>query len=211
MNPFRWRILVGGALVLMGILALLNTVFSIDLGGLIWAAIFLLAGFAFVYVLVSDRKAWWAAFPGFTLLGIGLLIGVGELAPRVADAIGGAFVLGGIGLSFLVVYLLNRSFWWALIPMGVMASLVVMLLLEPVMRDDVAWVFLLGLALTFGLLWFVPGSAGERMTWPLYPAVVLLVVAMITMVSTVAWAGYVWPVVLIVGGGLLVWRAIGRK
>ncbi len=133
MNSNRWRFLVGGVLVVTGLLALIGTMFDVSLTGYIWSVLFIAAGLVFLYFLFTDRKSWWASFPGFTLLGIGLLIGTAELAPRVADVIGGAFVLGGIGISFIVVYLLNRTFWWAIIPAGVMASLVVLILLEPLL------------------------------------------------------------------------------
>lgn len=154
MSKMNWRILAGGGLILMGMIALLDVVFQIELSGLLWSFLFLLGGAAFLAVLVNDRKQWWAAIPGFTLLGIGALIGFGRIAPTISEQIGGAFVLGGIGISFIVVYLLNRHFWWALIPAGVMASLVVMLVIEPILGDSAAWVFLLGLGghLRYGVL-----------------------------------------------------------
>ncbi len=211
MNSNRWRFLVGGVLVVTGLLALIGTMFDVSLTGYIWSVLFIAAGLVFLYFLFTDRKSWWASFPGFTLLGIGLLIGTAELAPRVADVIGGAFVLGGIGISFIVVYLLNRTFWWAIIPAGVMASLVVLILLEPLLGGDAAWLFLLGLAVTFAVLYFIPGSQGERMTWPLWPAGVLAIVAAITMIATVSWAAYVLPILLILGGVVLVFRAARKN
>jgi hypothetical protein len=210
MNQNRWRIIVGGVLVAMGLLALLNSLFDFDMGGLVWAVLFIGGGLAFLFVLMADRNSWWASFPGFILLSIGLLIATEELLPAVTDEVGGAFVLGGIAISFIVVYLLNRTFWWALIPGGVMTSLTLMLLVEPFMRDA-AWIFLLGIAATFGLLTLVPGSQGEKMTWPIYPAGAMLVVALITMFASVSWAGYVWPVLLILVGGFLVIRAMRRS
>src|SRR3972149_1863307 len=151
MNPMRWRILVGGLLILAGVLAMVNAVTGIDLGGFVWAVLFVLGGLAFISVMASNRNHWWAAIPGFTLLGIGALIGLDQIAPRAAEQIGGALVLAGIGLSFLVVYLLNRSFWWAIIPMGVMFSLVALIMLEGVMGPAVI-VFFLGLAATSALI-----------------------------------------------------------
>ena len=167
MNPTRWRILVGGLLILAGVIALVNTITGIDLGGFVWAVLFILGGLAFIYVMASDRSNWWAAIPGFTLLGIGALIGLEEIAPQASDQIGGALVLAGIGVSFLVVYFLNRNFWWAIIPMGVMFSLVALILLEPYMSKSVV-IFFLGLAATFGVLALLPINNGKRTNWPLY-------------------------------------------
>jgi len=210
MNPMRWRVLVGGLLVLAGILALVGSIVQINMVGYFWAALFIFAGLAFVFVLATDKKNWWAAFPGFTLLGIGVLIGVSELFPRLADTIGGALVLGGIGVSFLVVYLLNRSFWWAIIPMGVMFSLVLLIVLEPFMDESVV-LFFLGLAATFGVLALLPIENGKRVTWPLYPAAVMLILAFIIGMGASDWAGYLMPVIVILLGGFMVYRAIRSK
>jgi hypothetical protein len=211
MNSNRWRFLVGGVLVVVGLLALLGTMFSVSLGGFIWAVLFIAGGLVFIYFLATDRKSWWAAIPGFTLLGIGTLIGLEQIAPRVTDVVGGALVLGGIGISFIVVYLMNRSFWWAIIPAGVMTSLVLLILMEPLLGGDVAWIFLFGLALTFGVVYLMPGTSGERMTWALYPAGVLALVAAVAMIASVAWAAYVFPVLLILGGIVLVLRAARKS
>ncbi len=210
MSKLNWRILAGGGLILLGVIALLDVVFQIDLGGMLWSVLFLAGGIAFLAVLASDRNQWWAAIPGFTLLGIGTLIGLSRLAPAVTDQIGGAIVLGGIGLSFIVVFLLNRNFWWALIPAGVMTSLVVMLVLEPFFGDSVAWVFLLGLAATFGLVYLIPGPGGERMEWALWPAGIMVIVSLIVMGVSVQWAAYVIPALMILGGIVLFVRALRR-
>ncbi len=158
-------------------------------------------------MLVSDRRQWWASFPGFTLFGIGALIGLEELAPRVTDQVGGAIVVGAIAISFLVVYLLNRQFWWAIIPAGTMLSITALILLEPFTREPV-WAFFLGLAATFGALSLVRVGEGKRMWWPLIPAAVLALMGAIFLMGEAEWAGYVLPVVLIVFGVFFVFRAM---
>ncbi len=210
MNSMRWRIFVGGAFILFGVLALVSTLPGIHLGGLIWAGIFGVAGLAFLFVLISDKRQWWASFPGFTLLGIGLEIALAELAPRVANVAGGISVLGGICVSFLVVYLLNRTFWWALIPTGVMASIIALILVEPISPDPV-WIFFLGLGATFGVLALVPTASGKRMSWPLIPAAVMLIMGIAFMIGNVSWAAYFWPAILIALGVFFVFRAFMRK
>lgn len=211
MNPMRWRLLVGGLLVLAGIFALVNAITGLSLTGLVWALLFILGGLAFIYVLATDRRNWWAAIPGFTLLGIGALIGSSELFPRLTEQIGGAFVLAGIGLAFLVVYLLNRSFWWAIIPMGVMFSLVALILLEPIVNDGAVVVFFLGLAATFGLLALIPIDNGKRTNWPWFPAGALLIIGLIVGMGAYSWTGYIMPVIIILVGGYMVYRAIRAK
>lgn len=210
MNSNRWRLVVGGVMILVGALALINSLPGIELGGLVWSAAFLLAGLIFLFVLVSDRRQWWASFPGFTLFGIGALMGLEELAPRATDQVGGAIVVGAIAVSFLVVYLLNRQFWWAIIPAGTMLSITVMILLEPITPEPV-WAFFFGLAATFGVLSLVNVGEGKRMWWPLIPAAVLALMGVIFMMGDVEWAGYVLPVLLIAFGVFFVFRAMRPK
>jgi len=210
MSSNRWRLVIGGILILFGLLALVENLPGVQLGELIVAAVFVLAGLVFLYVLITDRRQWWAAIPGFTLLGIGLLIGLERLAPQMSDSFGGAIVVGAIAVSFLVVYLMNRQFWWAIIPAGTMLSITALIILEPFTREPV-WAFFLGLAATFGVLSLVPVSEVKRMTWPLIPAVVLAVMGVIFMMGEMEWANYVMPVLLIAFGIFFVFRAMRPK
>lgn len=210
MKSMRWRILVGGLLILAGVVALLDTIAGIDIGGYIWSILFILAGGVFIYVLSMDKNNWWAAFPGFILLGIGVMIGVGKFAPQLMDTLTPVLILGSIGLSFLVVYLLNPTFWWAIIPMGVMLSLVLMIGLDPVMAGAEI-LFFLGLGATFGVLALLPIQNGKRPTWPLYPAGVMVLLAFLIGLGEVNWTGYVMPVIIIIVGGYLVFRAVRVK
>jgi len=85
MSTNRWRLVLGVALILAGILALINSLPGIELDELIWAAAFFLAGLIFLLLLIFDRRQWWAPIPGFTLMGIGVLMGLEELAPSTAS------------------------------------------------------------------------------------------------------------------------------
>lgn len=210
MNPMRWRLFAGGALILFGLIALLGSLPGVHIGGIIWAAVFGVAGLAFLFVLVSDKRQWWASFPGFVLLGIGVEIAIGDLTPALSHFAGGVSVLGGIFLAFLVVFLLNRTFWWALIPAGVMLSIILMILIEPISPDPV-WIFFLGLGATFGALALVPTAGEKRMTWPLIPAAVMLIMGIAFMIGAVGWAAYIWPGILIALGVFFVLRAFMRK
>ncbi len=75
MNPMRWRVMVGGLLVLAGVLAMVNAITGYNLGGIVWALLLGLGGLAFIFVMASNKNNWWAAIPGFTLLGIAALLG----------------------------------------------------------------------------------------------------------------------------------------
>lgn len=212
MKASLWRIVFGGVLILFGILALLNTLTGINLSESIIAIIFAAAGLAFLAGLISSKANWWMAFPGFTLLGIGAVIGLEKFAPSLSGTLSGVIILGSIGISFLLVYLMmpKAGFWWALIPAGVMFSLVGLLILEPFLIEPV-WVFFLGLAVTFGLLAIPPLTGGIRMIWPLFPAGVLAVLGLAFMAGSAGLIEYIWAIGLILVGLYFVILAVRPK
>jgi hypothetical protein len=108
MKSNSWRIIFGLLLLVFGVLALLQS-FNIiqtssSLFALVPATIFLLGGLAFLNVLSTDRRQWWAVIPGVILASIGLLILVSTLFPSLGGILGGLIVLGGIGAAFWAVY-----------------------------------------------------------------------------------------------------------
>lgn len=193
----RWAILLiaGGILLLAGNLGWFGWV-----GDWLWAVLFLGGGAAFLYRYSTDRKQWWPLIPGFALAAIGLAI-------LLDDAAGPVF-LGLIGLAFLSVYLTGRERWWAVIPAGVLLTLAVVALIEEAApRVDAGWIFFLGLAATFGFLYYEP-EGREKRRWALYPAVAALALALLTFLDTGA-GGVVVPLALIAVGGYLIWRQGG--
>lgn len=212
MERSRWRILWGLLLVAAGVLFLLQNLELLPPMPLVWPFLFGAAGLGFLVVLLSNlRERWWAAIPGFTLLGLMAMTTLDQAAPELADVWGGALFLGSIGLSFWVVYLTNREHWWAVIPGGVLLTLAVVSTLSDLMEGvDTGGVFFLGLGLTFGLLAVVPTPEG-RMRWPLIPAGVLLVMGLLVTASAAALLQYLWPAALILGGLYLLLRALGSE
>ena len=203
-----WRILLGVGLILAGLFSLLDVLDILNVGALGWALLFIGGGLVFLYLTAINRADnWWAVIPGFVLLGIGLTIGLDVIAPRLNDTLGGMFVLGSIALAFWVVYMLNPSFWWAVIPAGVMTSLTLMVAAEPFLPSDgTAWLFFFGLAATFGVLMLLPVN-GKRMTWPIWPAAAMMVLGIFLMFDAFDAAGLVVPLVLIGVGLFMVLRA----
>lgn len=202
------RPILGALLVLAGVLIFLQNmgIVRADWAGL-WALVFLAAGVAFLLVLLGGTQYWWAAIPGFTLIGLGMLIGLDLVAPGVTVSWGGSIFLGMIGVGFLTVYLMSRANWWAIIPAGVMLTLAVVAAFDQMAPGGEAGaVFFLGLALTFGLVYLLPGSSGQRMTWALIPASVMLVLAAMVSLATTGIANYLWPALLILAGVYLLYR-----
>ena len=198
---------VGVLLIVLGALFLLQN-FGL-LGGvenLVWLSLFGLGGLVFLGVFISNHEHWWAIIPGFTLLGLAALIGFGDRM----GALGGALFLGAIGLSFWVIYILKREFWWAVIPGGTLFTLALVAgLAESLPGLEVGGIFFLGLAATFGLLYFIPTPEG-RLKWALIPAGVLGIMGLFITVAAGNLIGWIWPAALILGGGYLIFRALMR-
>lgn len=210
MKPINWRAIAGIGLLLFGGLFLLQTLDLLPGGGWLWAVPFILGGLAFLVVLTRGRQNWWAAIPGVILVSLGALIAVGELAPDFGDRYGGSMFLFGIGLAFLIVYLMDRRFWWAIIPMGVMATLTAVTILEEASAFEGGAVFFLGLAFTFALVAILP-NGGERMRWPWIPALVLLVLGALLSIGAENMMVFIFPGALILIGVYLLFGAVRRR
>ena len=207
---FKWlesRILWGTLLILAGVVFFLQNLFNFELGGLFWGALLGLGGLFFIGIFINNRMTWWSLIPGFTLLGVSATILVSSYLPRVGDLLGGVFVLGGIGVAFVAVYLADRRNWWAMIPAGVMLTLSTIVILDQVLGGfGSGGVFFLGLGLTFAVVGLLPTPSG-RMTWAWYPAGILFVMGLLISAAAENLFGYIWPIALILGGLILIYRA----
>jgi len=211
---FKWlesRVVWGSLLILAGVVFLLQNLFNFQLGDLFWGLLFALGGLIFISLFVNDRVHWWSLIPGFTLLGISGTILVNSYLPGLQDILGGLFVLGGIGVAFLAVYLADRRNWWAVIPAGVMLTLAVISMLDNVLGGTASGgLFFLGLALTFVIVALLPTPQG-RMNWAWYPAGILAIIGFIVSVAAGNLLGYAWPVILILGGLALIYRTFASR
>lgn len=209
----RWlksRILWGSLLLVFGILVLLENFGLFTLGGMVAAILLLLGGIFFIAIYAETRQHWWPLIPGITLLSVAAVVFVSQFFPRFADAWSGMIILAGIGVSFLVVYFLDRSQWWAIIPAGVMITLGVVAGLEDALQIDGGAIFFLGLALTFAILAVLPTTEG-RMRWAWIPAGILFLMTFVVFSPTIAWFQYIWPAALIFFGGYLILRNLLSK
>jgi hypothetical protein len=168
--------------------------------GFLWAFLFGAGGLVFLSVFLADRSNWWAIIPGVVLLSLAAVVALDQLVPEADEAWGGALFLGGVGLSFWLIYFTNRGHWWAVIPGGVLFTLALVAGLSSVFEDvEMGGVFFLGLGLTFGLLSLLPTPEG-RMKWALIPAAVLLVMGLLLLAAAIAILEVLWPAALILVG-----------
>jgi hypothetical protein len=205
MNNNRTGAMAVGALLLaFGLLFLLQN-FGLfgSLSNLIWLFIFGAAGVTFLFVFASNREHWWALIPGFTLMGLAVLIAFGDRM----GVWGGALFLGSIGLAFWVIYAVRREFWWALIPAGTLTTLaIVAALAEQTDGMIVGGILFLGLAATFTLV-YVLTAAEARQRWALIPAGILGAIGMLLMLSLGGLVNYIWALALIGAGVYLLGRS----
>ncbi len=212
MKTFNWRVPVGVVLVVLGVLAFLQSFGLLAINGdpwaLIFAVIFAALGLVFLYALVVDRKNWWAAIPGMTLVGLGALMGL-ALIPGFPGLILPVIFMGCIAASFWIVYLLNRQFWWAIIPAGTLTSVAVLIAFSENGEFGASLLFL-GMAVTFGLLGVINVN-GQRMSWPWIPAISLAILGAIVAVGGGGVPAIFWAILLILAGAFLVFRPYLQK
>ena len=206
------RYTYGISLILAGLLFTAQNFGLIPNSGYIWAGILGVYGLLFLVVFVSERKHWWAAFPAFALLGITLIILLETVFNVEGDWTGAVFMIM-LGLGFWAVYLRSPENWWAVIPGGAFFSIALVVTLEFLITEpgfiEIGGVFLLGLGLTFMILFFLPKSRG-RQRWAIWPGASLLVVGGLTTAAATDLMQYIWPVFLILLGIGLIVRNLSR-
>jgi len=203
MKRFDYRILIGAALILGGILMLMEKM-GVLKGAIdfFWAGILAVAAAIFLFWFFSDSTKWWAAIPGFTLAGM-------AASTLLLDRIGwgGLAFLGGIGLGFWAVYFRQPAQWWAIIPGGVLLTLgFTSALTEAYHIGDTAGVFFVGLGLTFLLVAIL-----VKMKWAYIPAAVLLLLGFLLGTPFVGILEYAWIGILMIAGIVLVISAARSK
>lgn len=202
MKRYDPRLWLGVLLVLGGILAMLDTMGIIsNAGGIFWGLIWGAGGLVFLYMLLSNREQWWAAFPAFTLFGLSAQ----SFLPDSLSQFDGLVFFIGLSLGFWWVYFNDvKSHWWAIIPGGVLLTLGAVSSLDEVSGLDTGGFFFLGLGLTFILVALLPGGSGR--SWALIPGTFLLLFGALIGFTAGSIANYIWPAVLILLGGFFVLR-----
>jgi hypothetical protein len=207
----RWQILGGILLIAAGALFLLDSLGFVTIGVLGWALLLAAAGLAFLYLFLADREQWWALIPGCALLSVAVLLALAQWLPDLEGGWLGAIVPAGISVSFWVIFFLQREFWWAAIPGGVLLTVALVAGLSSVIEGEaVGGVLFLGLGLTFGLLGVIPTPQG-RMRWAFIPAAVMVIMGLIVVAATSSFFAFLWPAALILAGLYLLARILGSR
>jgi hypothetical protein len=162
----------------------------------------------FLVVFLRDHSRWWALIPCYVLIAIGVMIGLTEwhILPDVFVA---TYVLAAIALPFLVVFLRDRSRWWALIPCYVLLAIGIMVALIElqVLGDLLIPVYVL---LAIAIPFFVVYARDPKQWWPLIPSGILTIIAVSFLLATEA-VRYVGAVVLIGAGTVILVLQLVRR
>lgn len=219
MNRSETRTLIGLLLILSGGVFLVANLNFYPLDN-IWPLVLGLPALVFIYIFARDKQSWWAAIPGFTLLGLTGTVIADQIfrnsflgwEGRVVTEASGSLFLAGIGLGFIAIYLRTaRREWWAIIPGGVMLTLATVVIAAPFVYSDVSGaIFMLGLGLTFGLVYLIPTPSG-RMRWAIIPAGILVAIGALGILANTALSALVWPLILIGLGGYILLRGSPRE
>jgi hypothetical protein len=210
LNLSNKNMLWGAVLIAAGASFLLQVtgIFGV-LTGLFWSIAFAAVAANFLYVFFTDiHGRWWAAIPGFTLMGLAATVFYGNFRlPFMAD-IGGPVFLGSIGLGFLAVFFTNRHMWWAIIPGGAMLSVAGVAFVGQTGFGflNPASVLFIGLGLTFAVLGLLSTYLNVNLRWAYIPAAILLVMGLVIFTPFVGALAFVWPLALIAGGAYLILR-----
>jgi hypothetical protein len=113
-----WFLIPAYVMTVIGVIIWLSATFSPN-GDLVGVMIMWAIALPFYYVYFHNREHWWALIPAYVMTVIGIIIGATSMLHMDGEMVG-AFVMFAIALPFFVVYLRNRSHWWALIPAGIM-------------------------------------------------------------------------------------------
>ncbi|HMN29816.1 MAG TPA: hypothetical protein PKE45_16815 [Caldilineaceae bacterium] len=209
-NERQSRLIWGAILIAGGVLLLLPRlpIFS-ALTGMIWTTLFSAAGLTVLYFFFSDQeRRWWAAIPGSALFGLAMVIAIGELGPHFLAPLSGPLFLFSLAVGFGLVFLAVPQHWWAIIPAGVMATLAAVAGVDALHLRwlDSGSLFFVGLGFTFLVLPLVAERAGRELRWAFIPGTILLLMGLLIGTPFLGVLGNLWPVALIVAGGLLIWR-----
>ncbi len=204
-----WLSVISGILLLgAGVIFLLG---NLDIITLDWEVIigplFGLSELIFLVVFVMNTNEWWALFPAFGMIALGIIIFMGNTVGVLPEEWSGAVFLGLLGLAFLLIYIFHQEHWWAIIPGGVLVTLAGVTLVPD--NDFVPGLFFLGLALTFGLIYILPKPSGKS-KWALYPAAILLILGLLVTLGEARVLNYVWPLALLIAGGYVIYRALKK-
>lgn len=205
----RRALIWGGLMIVGGVMMLVQQV--TDVSPWVWVTVLGVFGFVALVLGLGERFDWpllLTSYIVFAIAGLITLVTVGWL-----DNESPAFyVLGAVALPFFVLFLVDRSQWWGLIPGYVLlaVSIMIYLIVNDLLRDLMVPAYILfAIALPF----FVVFIADFRRWWALIPAGILSILGLAFFLSTgfLYLINYIGAAVLIGLGIVVLARVILKK
>jgi hypothetical protein len=208
-HTFYWGIvlLVGGAVLLLANMGEFDQwKFYITLAVI---AIGLIGGLFFLAAYFRDRTQWWLWTPATTLLTLAAVVYLGS-----ENMLSMAWLLAilalGVGLGFLIAYVLDQTNWWALIPWGILWTIGILTGVSPkISSGELPGFFFIALGIVAVFLYFV--RRGNKEGWPAALLAVLFITLGFLLLSLEGWErGKItkfWPLAFVILGALItLWR-----
>jgi len=183
MNKKWINIFWGIALIGAGVIFMLNNMGIVDFqywSNATWASIFGVTAVLFLITyLLQGIRNWGWLFPATVSAGIALVIGMSDTA--VGRSMGGAPILAGIALPFLVAFFTDpQKNRWALIPAWVMTVITAIIFLADKGNGNLVGALVL---YSIGLPFLVVYLADKSRQWALIPFGVLTAIGTIPLLQ----------------------------
>jgi hypothetical protein len=150
----QWWALIPG-LTLMGVaIAIFLAEEELVADHVVAAIVLIGVGLPFLLIFLFNRQQTWALIPALTMAGIALGVFLEGAGIIDGTAVAG-FVLGGISLGFVSIYVIERQSWWALIPGVILGVMAVVFLIAAAARFIIPVAIIL-----FGLLLLLRAMGG---------------------------------------------------
>jgi hypothetical protein len=214
MDKQKNSLLIGGFLIALGTLFLLDNLNMIYLRDAVLVAVIFIGIGGYLFFRHLQNRQMGTLILAAIAMFVGLAILIDETRIVKDDVIGALFFLGAAAL-FVYGYFRDRQKWGLLLTAGILVTLGAIVLIEAIRffdNDLAAGTFFLGLGLTFGLLYLIRNE-NNRLEWTKVPAVVLIIFAGFVYVNTSDFflANLVLPLALILLGGYLVYSSIQNR
>ncbi len=207
------NMLIGILIIFIGILALLINMNVIpNAEDFVGGVFFLVVAYVF-YRLYRQKQAWWPLLPALFFACIGVVLVIQNFVYIPDSIMGSAFFWCG-AIVFGYLYAKNNRKWWALLIAGVCVTFGTIVFIDTfhlLAGDQDGVVLFIGVGLTFMLL-YMQRNAENKLGWAIYPGAGSILLALLFYFQNTDWitADYFLPVVFILAGGFLIFRASRR-
>ena len=209
------NMLVGGIIILIGVLALLVNLDILDgLQEIVGSLLFFTVAYLFYRVFNKDKSKIWALIPAVFCAALGLIIFM-ENFSGFNDDLSGVILFWAGAIVFGYFYISDNKKWWAVIPAGVLFTLGCVVLIDTynlLIDDFEGSVLFLGFGLTFIFL-YLQRNEENKLSWAIWPGGILSAFALFIYFQNADWMDFdfVLPVLLILVGGFLIFKASRKK